>query len=90
MKRIRKLAFLLAERFDVPPDSLPDAVRLSVTEGKRALIENHRGILELGESCIVVSTAGEPIRIIGDGMNLRAMNCRELLIEGMIRQVEWG
>ena len=90
MKKKREVLPALAERLELPEEALSGAAKLTVTADRRALIENHRGILELGESCIVVSTAGEPIRIIGDGMNLRAMNCRELLIEGMIRQVEWG
>ncbi len=89
LKRTRRLAFLLAERFDVPPEAVPNAVRLSVTEGKQALIENHCGILELGETCIVVASAGGQIRVLGMELSLRAMNRRELLIEGSIQQVEW-
>ncbi len=89
MKRNREFALSLAERFDVPPESIPGAVRLSVTEGKCALIENHRGVLELGETRIVVSAVEGQIRIMGTGLSLRAMNRRELLIEGAIQQMEW-
>lgn len=83
-----KLIQDLAERLELPEESL-GAARLTVTAGHRALIENHRGILEYGTEQIVVSVGRGRLRILGSGLRLEAMNRSELLILGHIDSLEW-
>ena len=89
MKKIGALASDLAERLSLPEDALLGAAKLSVTAGRRALVENHRGILEYGPERIVVAVPRGRISLSGSGMQLLAMNGGELLIGGDVKNVEW-
>lgn len=89
LKKIGLLASDLAERLDLPEDALLGAAKLTVTAGRRALIENHRGILEYGTERILVSTGRGKISLQGSELKLTAMNKTELLISGRLKVVEW-
>ena len=51
-------------------------------------MENHRGILAYGSEEIHVSGGEFVVKILGEGLELRAMTGLELLITGKIRQIE--
>ena len=89
MKKAEKLPRDLSERLELPEDALPGSARLTVTAGRQALVENHKGILAYGEETIVLSTGKGKLSLFGDGLRLAAMNPSELLIRGTIRRVEW-
>lgn len=89
MKSIRKLPQELTERLELPEEALLAAAKLTVTGGKRALVENHRGVLEYGQERIVVSAGRGKLCISGSGLGIEAMNRNELLICGRIQCVEW-
>ncbi len=90
LKKVSMLAAELSERLQLPEEALLGAAKLSVTAGRRALIENHRGILSYSAACIAVATAGGQISLYGRELRLLAMNRSELLIGGSIQSVEWG
>ena len=46
MKAVRELPAELAERLELPEDLLPGSGRLTLSGGRQALVEGHRGILE--------------------------------------------
>ncbi len=89
LKNTAAFASDLAERLDLPEDALLGKAKITVTAGKRALIENHHGILEYGKEQILVSTGRGRIRIVGSELKLLAMNGSELLISGKLNSVEW-
>ena len=89
LKKIGMLASDLAERFSLPEEALLGAAKLSVTAGRKALIENHRGILEYGTERIVIGAGRGKISLSGSNLRLTAMNRSELLICGAIKNVEW-
>ena len=89
LKKIETMALDLSERLSLPEDALLGAAKLTVTAGRRTLVENHRGILEYGTEYIVISTGRGKIRLSGSGLTLVAMNKNELLIRGEIKNVEW-
>lgn len=89
LKKTAALASDLAERLDLPEDALLGKAKLTVTAGRRALIENHRGILEYGTEQILVSTGRGRIRLLGSELKLLAMSGSELLISGKLSSVEW-
>ena len=89
MKKRQALLMNLAERLELPQEALAGAARLTVTGGRRALIENHRGILEYGGERIAVSTSQGRLIVSGAGLRLLAMNRHELLIGGAVQDVEW-
>lgn len=89
VKGIKGLPQELTERLELPGDALLGEAKLTVTGGRRALVENHRGVLEYGEERIVVSAGRGKLSISGSGLGIGAMNRRELLISGRIQCVEW-
>ena len=84
-----KLPRDLSERLDLPPEAFPGSARLTVTAGRQALVENHRGILSYSEEEIVLGTGKGRISLIGDGLHLTAMNRSDVMILGTIRRMEW-
>lgn len=89
LKKIRELAEDLADSLELPQEAFAAAAKLSVTAGRRALIENHRGIIEYSRERIAVSVEKGRIIVGGHGLVLSAMNKSELLIDGKISMVEW-
>ena len=89
VKSIKELPQELTERLELPQEALLGAAKLTVTGGRRALVENHRGVLEYGEERIVVSVGRGKLTVSGGGLGIEAMNRRELLIRGRIQSVEW-
>lgn len=89
LKKIGILAADLAERLELPEDALLSAAKLSLTAGRRALVENHKGILEYGTERILISTGRGKISLSGSELRLVAMSKSQLLISGKIQNVEW-
>lgn len=89
MKDISRAAELLAQTLELPEEALTGAAKLSVTAGKRALVENHRGILSYGEERIVLRVARGKLCINGSGLRLLAMTEERIYIGGRIQCVEW-
>ena len=80
---------LLKQSESVIKEAVPGAARLSVTAGKRVLVENHRGLLEYGPERIVVKTEAGKLVLSGSGLGIRAMDRRDLLIGGKLQCAEW-
>ena len=89
VKSIKELPQELTERLELPEEALLGSAKLTVTGGRRAGVENHRGVLEYGEERIVVSVGRGRLSISGAGLSIEAMNRRELLVKGRIQTVEW-
>ena len=89
LKKLRGLCENIADRLDLPEDALLGAAKLTLTANRRALIENHCGILEYGTEQIQVSVKRGKIVLRGSGLKLEAMNKGELLICGKLQSVEW-
>ena len=89
MKKSKDFKRELADKLDMPEDILYNAPKLSLTDGRRTLIENHRGVLEYGKERVVVNLGRGRIIISGSELRLKAMNRTELLVRGRIRSVEW-
>ena len=89
MREFRELPYDLAERLELPEELLPGAGRLTVSAGRRVVIEGARGILEYSADCVTVSFGRQKLRLRGDALLLRAMSGRALLVTGRIRTAEW-
>lgn len=89
LKKLDNIASDIAERLELPEDALLGAAKLTVTAGRRVLIENHKGILEYGDARIVIGTMKRKICISGSDLRLVAMSRSELLISGKLQTVEW-
>ncbi len=89
MKKDKAALRGLCERLELPAEAAADAVKLTVTDGRRVLVENHRGLLEYSAEQIRVSTGRGQIVLRGSGLTLGAMNARELLVRGKLQTAEW-
>ena len=88
--KVRELPAELAELLELPGELLPGCGRLTLSGGRRALVEGQRGILEYTAERIVVSFGREKLSLMGDDLRLKAMNAEQLLVTGRIRSLEWG
>ena len=89
LKKEKKLLLNLSERMELPAEASVGAAKLSVTAGRRVLIENHRGILEYGSERISVCTDKGKLILSGSELCLLAMDQKEMLIGGKLQNVEW-
>lgn len=88
MKKGMVLLGELCERLELPAEAA-GAAKLTVTDGKRALVENHRGLLEYDAEQIRVSTGRGQLILRGSDLTLSAMSGKELLICGKLQSAEW-
>lgn len=79
----------LAEAFELPTDALLGMSRLTVTAGKNAVIENHRGILAYSEAQVVIALQRGKLIINGNSLTLAAMTPDRIFISGRIQSMEW-
>ncbi len=90
MKKLRELPYELADKLELPEDVLLGSAKLTVTGGRSAVIENHRGVLEYTAERIVVAVPRGKLALAGTGLRLKPMKKNELLVGGRIRNIEWG
>ena len=89
--RIRQLVGIeIAERLDLPAESVAGVPKLTVTGRRRALVENHCGLLEYSHECIVVDGGRVRVCIRGTNLQLVAMDSTALLISGTIACAEFA
>ena len=90
MKKKHDALPALADRLELPEEALTGTGKLTVTAGRRALIENHKGILEYSPERISVSFGRESLNLYGQELRIVAMNRRELLIAGELQEIAWS
>ena len=56
------------------PEETAGALKVTLTGGDRALIENHRGLLDYNDGEVTAACPGGTVRVRGDGLLLRAMD----------------
>lgn len=82
----RRLPEKLAGELELPP-SLAGSV--TVSGGRSALIEGHRGLLSYTEDQLVVSFGRQRLCLRGAELRLQAMNRDALLVTGRLSGAEW-
>ena len=85
----RRFGFLerTAEVFDLPADAMAGLPKLELVGDGELRVENHKGILAYGQEEIHISGGVYLIKIVGQGLELRAMTGIELLITGKVTQI---
>ena len=78
-----------SELFDLPGEVVSGLPTIEITGFGRLRIENHRGILEYGDNSIDINGGSAIIRILGSGLEIRAMNSQALVIIGDIFGLEF-
>lgn len=88
MKHFSQAAEAFADALDIPEDVLLGSERIVITAGKRAVVENHRGILAYGEERIVICLPRGKLAINGAGLRLLALTADCIVVGGRIQSVE--
>ena len=86
-KRPRSLLEKTVQALDLPADALAGVPRVELVGDQEVRMENHRGILAYGDQEIHVSGGAFVIKVVGEGLELRAMTGLELLITGHITDI---
>lgn len=89
VKSLMDRAEALAEMLALPEDALLGAAMVTVTAGKRLLVENHRGVLSYGDAQIIVRLPRGKLSVSGSALSLLVMTSEQLLIGGRIQTLEW-
>lgn len=84
MKKLKTAAAELAEN----AASRLNESRVTMTGGKRLVIEGQRGVLEYGNERIAVASPEGRITVSGAALTLDAMDTDTLVISGRIAAVE--
>ena len=90
VKRLSDIPLEISERLDLPAESVAGVPKLTVTGRRRALVENHCGLLEYSHECIVVDGGRVRVCIRGTNLQLVAMDSTALLISGTIACAEFA
>ena len=80
----------LAEELDLPQETISDAVRITLSGQRRAMVEHHRGLSGYTSECVEVGTDRGRVRILGTDLILRAMDRETLVVTGFLSAVEYG
>ena len=89
LKSIIERAEELALAFELPEDALLGAAKLTVTAGRRAMVENHRGILSYTDTRIDIRLPRGKLALCGSALRLLAMTSDSIFVSGHIQNVEW-
>lgn len=77
-----------AEALELPMDVLGNQARITLAGDGCALIENHRGILEVSDQSVRLLTRQGVLRILGEGLELCQVRPDALKVEGNIFVLE--
>ena len=90
MRRIRKkLDQWTAGILDIPEDIAQDIPRLTMIGNIRLQIENHRGVLHFSEERLLLALTRGKVEITGSNLSIRTIMAEEVLVEGVIRGLEY-
>lgn len=78
----------LAAAMELPGEAAAGLPVVRLVGDGQVVMENHRGLLSYGKEEICVSGGRLIVKLKGDGLELKAMNGRELRITGHITGVE--
>ena len=88
MRKDKSFLQQLLDQSDLAEENIPGKPIVELLGDCRILVENHRGIAELGTDLIEIKGGKAALRIRGEGLALKAMNRTELLITGRLFSVE--
>ncbi len=80
----------LAERWELPEESVSPVVKVTLTGQRQVMVEQHRGLLAYGDTLVEVGAGRGKLRILGSELRLGAMDRETLVITGRIQAVEYA
>lgn len=78
-----------AQGMETVTEMLPGTPRIELLSNKRLLVENHKGILEYGDTLMRINCGRLILKITGEQLELKALSINELAIKGTIFTLEY-
>lgn len=75
------------DRLDLPEEPGFGETLVEITADRRVLVENHRGVIQYGQTEICVKVKFGVIHICGTDLELTRMSSDQLIVSGCIRGV---
>lgn len=86
---MKKPALLSAELGERVSLAVNGETEVRVSGRKRAVVENHRGVLEYTPERICLAAMAGKLSILGSELEISAMNSHSAVICGLISGVDW-
>ena len=77
----------MAYAMDLPGEALPGQPLVELIGQGRVLIENHRGVVQYGDTEICARVSYGCIRVCGRELRLMRMNRQQLIISGCVDSI---
>ncbi|MDF2548153.1 sporulation protein YqfC [Anaerosolibacter sp.] len=87
--RTKEIKESISELLELPKDIILDLPRITMIGNLQIYIENHKGILEYSNQRIRIHTKNGTLRIIGKNLQIKTIITEEMIITGMIEQIEF-
>ncbi len=79
----------ISELLELPKDIMLDLPRITLVGNLQLYIENHKGIIEYSRQRIRINTKSGIIRIIGRNLTIKTIITEEIIITGLIQDIEF-
>ncbi|NLL18575.1 MAG: sporulation protein YqfC [Clostridia bacterium] len=86
-RKTMQLQANMVELLEMPSDIMLDLPKLILIGQKELIIENHRGIIEYGQTVIRVNSTVGQITVKGSGLMLKTLKSDQMLVEGIISAI---
>jgi sporulation protein YqfC len=87
--KLRQTAAELAQSLPLPPEAVSTAMHVTVSGRRQVMVEYHRGLLGYTQEAVEVRGSTSRLRILGNGLQLHAMDQQTLIIRGQIAALEY-
>lgn len=84
-----RLERILGDMLELPKDLVLDLPRIVIIGQRELHLENHKGIIEYGDSCIKINLARGFLEIEGEGLEIKLIMQDEVSITGIISSLHF-
>lgn len=87
-KSMESVKFNISEALELPMDIIMDLPKLTVIGNIEVSLFNHKGIIEYTKETIRINTKSGVFKIIGDNLEIKTIFSEEIIITGLIENIE--
>lgn len=80
----------MAERWELPPESVSGVMKVTMTGQRQVMVEHHKGLLSYSDSVVEIAGSRGRLRITGSALSLGGMDRESVVITGRIQAVEYA
>ena len=78
-----------ADMMDLPADTIAGVPRMEIIGNREFYLSNHKGLLAYEDDLIAINGGKVIVRVRGQGLNIKAMNVGDLMVDGTITSIEF-